>query len=132
MVSYLFLLDLLLSLSFDLKIIFQTRDQTMVFGSKPSEDILQKPAPPNIDQILEDLNNADRQDSIFTLNPEEVFKEDSSSEASKVYEEVTAFVSKEKQISLLQAWIYKMSFAVRGGWWRVKLFWRILGDIREN
>ena len=74
----------------------------MVFGSKPSEDILQKPAPPNIDQILEDLNNADRQDPIFTLNPEEVFKEDSSSEASKVYEEVTAFVSKEKQISLLQ------------------------------
>ena len=32
----------------------------------------------------------------------------------------------------LRAWIYKMSFAVVGGWWRVKLFWRILGDIREN
>ena len=74
----------------------------MVFGYKPSEDILQKPAPPNIDQILEDLKNADRQDPIFTLNPGEVFKEDSSSEASKVYEEVTAYVSKEKQISLLQ------------------------------
>ena len=74
----------------------------MVFGYKPSEDTLQKPAPPNIEQILEDLQNADSQDPIFTLNPEEVFKEDSSSEASKVYEEVTAFASKEKQISLLQ------------------------------
>ena len=74
----------------------------MVFGYKPSEDTLQKPAPPNIEQILEDLQNADSQDPIFTLNPTEVLKEDSTSEASNIYEEVTAYVSKEKEIALLQ------------------------------
>ena len=74
----------------------------MVFGYKPSEDTLQKPTPPNIDQILEDLQSADCQDPIFTLNPGQVLKEDSGTGPSKIYEEVTAYVSKEKEISLLQ------------------------------
>ena len=74
----------------------------MVFGHKQSEDTLQKPALPNISQVIEDLQNADPQDPIFTLNPGELLKEESSSEASKIYEEVTAYVSKERQIADLQ------------------------------
>ena len=74
----------------------------MVFGHKQSEDTLQKPALPNISQVIEDLQNADPQDPIFTLNPGEFLKEESTSEASKIYEEVTAYVSKERQIADLQ------------------------------
>ena len=74
----------------------------MVFGHKQSEDTLQKPALPNISQVIEDLQNADPQDPIFTLNPGELLKEESTSEASKIYEEVTAYVIKERQIADLQ------------------------------
>ena len=83
-------------------LLLQISDQTMVFGHKQSEDTLQKPALPNISQVIEDLRNADPQDPIFTLNPGELLKEESTSEASKIYEEVTAYVSKEKQIADLQ------------------------------
>ena len=74
----------------------------MVFGHKQPEDTLQKPALPNISQIIEDLQNADAQDPIFTLNPGELLKEESTSEASRIYDEVTAYVSKERQIAELQ------------------------------
>ena len=85
-----------------LSFVLQNSDQTMVFGHKQSEDTLQKPALPNISQIIEDLQNADAQDPIFTLNPGELLKEESTSEASRIYDEVTAYVSKERQIAELQ------------------------------
>lgn len=74
----------------------------MVFGLRQTEDTLQKPALPNIEQIIEDLHNADAQDPIFTLNPGELIKEESTSEASRIYKEVTAYVSKEREIADLQ------------------------------
>merc|ERR1719312_518393 len=84
--------------------------RNMVFGRKSQEDLMVKPSPPSVDQILDDLKAAESDDPVFSLNPN-VLSDSSEanriSDAEKNYEEVIAFVSPEKRISNLQGKIAK-------------------------
>jgi len=74
----------------------------MVFGRK---ETTQKPSPPSVDQILEDLQAADADDPIYTLNPtlnREVIEADPDSDVNRNYCDVLEFVSKEKRLKQLK------------------------------
>lgn len=74
----------------------------MVFGRKETP---QKPSPPSVDQILEDLQAADADDPIYTLNPtlnREVIEADPDSDVNRNYCDVLEFVSKEKRLKQLK------------------------------
>ena len=82
----------------------------MVFGRKSQEDVLVKPSPPSVDQILDDLKVAESDDPVFSLNPNVLndnSEETQLSDAEKNYKEVIAFVAQEKKISQLQGKISK-------------------------
>merc|ERR1712228_531674 len=73
-----------------------------VFGRKETP---QKPSPPSVDQILEDLQAADPDDPIYTLNPtlnREVIEADPDSDVNRNYCDVLEFVSKEKRLKQLK------------------------------
>ena len=74
----------------------------MVFGRKPAPA---KPSPPTVDQILEDLQIAEPDDPVYTLNPtltRDIIEEDPESEVNKNYSDVIGYVSKEKKLKQLQ------------------------------
>merc|ERR1712133_223396 len=84
--------------------------RNMVLGRKSQEDLMFKPSPPSVDQILDDLKAAESDYPVFSLNPN-VLSDSSEAnqltDAEKNYKEVIAFVSQEKRISNLQGKIAK-------------------------
>ena len=74
----------------------------MVFGRKKAAvETIEKPQPPNVEEILEDLREAGAEDPVFTLNPSlqsENSESDIEKEVKQNYSDVTEYLNKEKKI----------------------------------
>ena len=74
----------------------------MVFGRKKAAvETREKPQPPNVEEILEDLREAGAEDPVFALNPSlqsENSESDIEKEVKQNYSDVTEYLNKEKKI----------------------------------